>query len=237
LTILLRLLAAGGWLANMTNQAPGLMDANVSHDKSTRARWLFVWAAAFLVAGTAVGLSGLRGPNPIALGIAAVLYTAVVMMLAGWAVGLVPFVALRDEPAAPERRSRRKPADPADPAAGIPVRVTGIVESLEGRRRLYRHRPATLTGSRLEVHPVEGPDVPRLNRVVPDLGLETIGDARRGTAWTFAGPLPAIRLNWHHGPVLLAFEDGEVRDRVFASILDETWPEETPLPEPPGVVD
>jgi hypothetical protein len=185
-TLLLRLISAGGWLAAMLNQASGF-SANLEHDQSAKPRMVVVWIAGFLVAGTGFALDTARRGSTVEALLALACFGLALLTSAGWALGTVPFTPRRDEPP-PEGPGLLAPPE------GLRVRVTGTVEDVEGKLRAYRHRPATLTGSRLVVHGPDGPEAPSRVLVAPDLGRGIIENLERGTAWLVTGAKPAIRI-------------------------------------------
>lgn len=225
--LLRRLLSAGGWLAHVVNQQGGL--GGRSRDEAVRPIAVFffsavglvmVWASCF----TAVGYqSGGKVTPPSSqpglwFGLAGLSLAVVVLMNAGWYVGLVPFVAL----AAGSDSS--VPSSPS--GSDIDVGVTGVVENDLGDRRRYRDRPARLTGSRLDVHPwytkgrwvaFYGGRAP----VRPDLGAYKVSDLERGTAVLVIARRPAVRFIWKHGPVILTFTSTAERDLAFVYLAAE----------------
>ena len=218
--LLRRLLSAGGWLAHVANQQSF---GGRSRDEAVRpvaplfqsaVGLVMVWACC----GVALGYqSGGKVTPPSAepglwLGLAGLVLAVVVVMDAGWYVGLVPFVAI----AAGSDSSF--PSSPVE--IDIEVGVTGVVENDLGDRRRYRDRPARLTGSRLDVHPwytkgrwvaFYGGRAP----VRPDLGAYKGADLKQGTAVLVMSRRPAVRFIWKHGPVLLTFRSIAERDVAF----------------------
>jgi len=227
--LLRRLLSAGGWIANMANQS--LASRNFGHDESIGPVLLFFYSAlgigmawAFIASVT---YASSRTVTPGSLqqwqwfGLAALLVAVVVLMNAGWYVGLVPFAATNT-------------ADPGTPASSgqsemdLAVRVTGVVENDNLDQRRYRNRPARLTGTTLSVMPsplevLAGWGKPvRKAPVRPDLGAWKGLGIERGTAYLVTGTLPALRFAWKYGPLILAFESAADRDLAFG-YLGAEW--------------
>jgi hypothetical protein len=222
--LLLRLVSAGGWLANMLNQASGFRGPNTGHDESVKPRMLWAWIACFLIAAIALGADMTRVPNAASAVGAVVALVAAVLAWAGWNTGLVPF----REDAAPATTSGTTTTPGAATAPlviePIAVHVTGVVEDENRKPRRYRHRDARLEGGRLDVDGLGGGGRQVIVPVRPDFGLEAIMNPVRGTAWLVSGGRPAIRLERHAGRVLLAFDDGATRDAVFARMDGGDWP-------------
>lgn len=223
--LLRRLLSAGGWIANMANQS--LSSRNFGHDESVRPFLLFFYdalvllmACAFIVGKEAVGTSDPL-PRWAWVPIGCLIVGLVIVMNAGWYVGLVPFAATNA-------------ADPEVPAGSGPseidiaVRVTGVVENDNLDQRRYRNRPARLTGTTLSVMPaplefLAGWGRPiRKAPVRPDLASQTGLGIERGTAYLVTGTRPALRFAWKYGPLILAFESAADRDLAFG-YLGAEW--------------
>ena len=220
--ILLRLVSAGGWLANMLNQASGTRGPNVGHDESVQPRMLWVWVGALLLLAVIFGVDLRSHPNPAAAAIAILSTFLAVLVHAGWRAGLVPFAP--DDSRAWQVPKPATGTGIAAPNEPVPVRVTGVVEDEERRLRRYRHRPARLVGGRLKVAGPGSAAIGEQTRVRPDFGLEAIANPVGGTAWLVSGGRPALRLERHAGPVVLAFDDAVVRDRILECIEDGAWP-------------
>jgi len=214
----------------MTNQSSGFRAPNVGHDESVRPRMVGVWIVCLVVVAIGLAIDLRRRLEPVELVVAFVALGAAVLMAAGWAAALVPFVA-HDEGPAPVAAAMPTGRDAAGADQPVPVRITGVVEDEAGRLRRYRHRAAILEGGRLLVEGLGGQGQGELARVRPDFGLEAISDPVLGTAWLASGGRPAIRLARHHGAVILAFDDVETRDLVFARVDGGNWPAR-PVEEP-----
>jgi hypothetical protein len=211
-----RLLSAGGWLANLANQRNSRY-GNASNDEAVRPLSMFFYSAlgigmalAFIASVT---YASSRTVTPGSsqqwqwFGLAGLLLAVVVLMNAGWYVGLVPFVAL----------TAGQDALAASPPAGIDidVGVTGVVENDLGDRRRYRDRSARLTGSTLDVHPWNaGRGFKGEAPVRPDLGIHK--------AVLFRVRRPAVRFIWKYGPVILTFRSTAERDLAFG-YLGAAW--------------
>jgi hypothetical protein len=218
--LLLRLVSAGGWLANMLNQASGFRGPNIGHDESVKPRMLWAWITCFVIVAVAMGADMTRVPNAISAVGAVVALAAAVLTWAGWNAGLVPF-----------REDRATATDPAPAAAPAPVpaepiavQVTGVVEDENRKPRLFRHRRARLEGGRLDVEGLGGGGHQVIVPVRPDFGLEAIMNPIPGTAWLVNGGRPALRLERHAGRVLLTFDDAATRDAVLARMDGGDWP-------------
>jgi hypothetical protein len=146
----------------------------------------------------------------------------VVLVNAGWHVGLVPFAATNA-------------ADPEVPAGSGPndidldVCVTGVVENDNLDQRRYRNRPARLSGTTLSVKPTmfefsmwSGKRIGQA-AVRPDLATWTGLGIERGTAYLVTVTRPALRFTWKYGPLILAFESTTDRDLAFG-YLGAAWP-------------
>jgi hypothetical protein len=219
-----RLLSAGGWIANMANQPTSYR--NLGFDEQIRPFFLFLYdalglliASAFIVS-TGVGTSdGL--PRWVWVPNGCLIVGLVILVNAGWYVGLVPFVA--KDAADPEVPSSSGPSE-----FDLATRVTGVVENDNGDQRRYRNRPARLTGTTLSVMPwllepsVKSPR--RVGRVPvrPDLATRTGLGIERGTAYLVTGTRPALRFAWKYGPLILVFESATDRDLAFG-FLGARW--------------
>jgi hypothetical protein len=223
--LLLRLVSAGGWLANMLNQASGFRGPNIGHDESVKPRMLWAWIGCLAIVGIALVADMTRVPNAASAVGAVVTLAAAVLMWAGWNAGLVPF---REDRAAAAEGGPAPGAMVATPSAAaaepIAVHVTGVVEDEDRKPRLFRHRPARLEGGRLDVEGLDGGGRQEIVPVRPDFGLEAIMNPVPGTAWLVSGGRPAIRLERHAGRVLLAFNDAATRDAVLARTDGGDWP-------------
>jgi hypothetical protein len=209
----------------MANQT--LVSRNLGHDESVRPVFLFCYdalgllvACALIVGKEAVGTSD-GTPRWALVAQGCLIVGLVILMNAGWYVGLVPFAATNTaEPGAP--------ATAAPSEIGLAVRVTGVVENDNLDQRRYRHRPARLTGTTLSVKPTmfefsvwSGRRVGKAP-VRPDLATWKGSGIERGTAYLVMGTRPALRFTWKHGPLILAFESATDRDLAFA-FLSARW--------------
>jgi hypothetical protein len=216
MNLLRRLLSAGGWLANIANQTSRY--SNFGHDDAVRPVMIFpaMGFLLFFAAWFAVLSLGQPGSEPgSAVGSAALCVLAVLMGL-GWRVGLVPFAPLPNVLPVPAGESSW-----ADSQLDVEVRTTGVV-GYEQKRR-FRNRPANLTRTTLTVYPWIGGLESKLPVASSDLGPRTISMIECGTAFLVTGTRPAIRLVWKHGPVILAFDDFDARDQVFARMVGRRW--------------
>ena len=220
-----RLLSAGGWLANMANQRNSRC-GNASNDEAVRPLSMFFYSALGIliacafIASVTYASRGTVTPGSSQqwqwFGLAGLLLAVVVLMNAGWYVGLVPFVPLTAGPDAL--------AAPTPTGIDIDVGVTGVVENVLGDKRRYRNRPARLTGSTLDVHPWnrrrgfkgEAP-------VRPELGLYKGTDLERGTAVLVTARRPAVRFIWRYGPIILTFRSTAERDLAFGYLGAQWW--------------
>lgn len=214
-----RLLSAGGWLAHVANKE--FSNRNLSSDQQVRPFMLFFWdalalliATSFFEVSTGVGISG-GLPRWAWAPLGSLIVGLVILVNAGWYVGLVPFAATNA-------------ADPATPAASEPseidlsVRVTGVVENDLGDQRRYRNRPARLDGTMLSVKPPSRlipwlPESMFVGKapVRPDLAARKGLGIERGTAYLVTATRPALRFAWKYGPLVLAFESTAERDLAF----------------------
>jgi hypothetical protein len=222
LTFLLRLVSAGGWLANMANQASGLRAPNIGHDESVRPRMIWAWIVCLVIVGIGLGYDLLRVPSPVTASIALAAPAIAALMLAGWRAGLVPFVA--DPRPMVTTAAASAPTETSATDATVAVRITGVVEDEHRLLRRYRYRRATLEGGRVEVQGLGGGGRHEIVPVRPDFGLESISNTTRGTAWLLTGGRPAMRLERHVGPVVLTFDQVATRDAIFDRIDRGDWP-------------
>ena len=218
-----RLLSAGGWIANMANQS--LVSRNFGHDESIQPFLLFFYdalgllmACVFIVGKGGVGTSGGVARwawDPLGF----LIVGLVILVNAGWYVGLVPF-------AATNAADLEVPARPGPSDIDIAVRVTGVLENDNLDQRRYRNRPARLTGTTLSVmpSPLQFSARTRVGKmpVQPDLATWTGLGIERGTAYLVTGTRPALRFAWKYGPLILAFESATDRDLAFG-FLSARW--------------
>src|ERR1035437_807550 len=220
-----RLLSAGGWIANMANQT--LVSKNLGHDVSIRPFQLlfydalgFLMACAFIVGKEAVGTSD-GSPSWAWVAKGCLIVGLVILVNAGWYVGLVPFVA--NDVADPGAPSTSGPSE-----MDLAVRAKGVVEGDNLAQRRSRNRPARLNGTTLSVMPwflealVTSPGRAGKAPVCPDLATWTGLGIERGTAYLVMGTRPALRFAWKYGPLILAFESATDRDLAFA-FLSARW--------------
>jgi hypothetical protein len=209
----------------MANQT--LASRNFGHDESVRPGLLFfydalglgiAWSA--LVVSTGVGVSN-GVPRWVWVPIAFLIVGLVVLMNAGWYVGLVPF-------AVTNTADLEAPASSGPSEMDLAVRVTGVIENDNLDQRRYRNRPARLTGTTLSVRPTmfefsvwSGRRVGKAP-VRPDLATWTGLGIERGTAYLVTGTRPALRFAWKYGPLILAFESATDRDLAFG-FLSARW--------------
>jgi hypothetical protein len=230
----LRLIAAGGWLANMLNQGPGR-----DHDSSIEPRAILLFMACpvvFLTMLAFVLVTAITDTMPnhqnrvLVVAVSAASVSALSAFVAavwfGWRCGLVPF--LSSEPALTTL------PQPGLVPLTIRTRITGILADVEGPfggRRRYRDRPAWLilgpTAAILMVRrwqvslrSAKGQaesNAPPAS--VARLRPEDVSGVIGGTAYFATREKPAIRILSDPYPVVLTFRDVDTRDGALAGLM------------------
>lgn len=153
-------------------------------------------------------------------------FTFAILMAVGWAAGLVPYVALRDETPTAEGGYDRLPT--------MRVWVTGKIGREPWLKR-YRNRAGTLRQSGPQTLSVgvrhwaiwlaehgfaRESAKPGLRRPAACVLLEpgSIQAMSRGTAYLSTRTRPAIKLSMAPGALILAFEDEAARDGVAGAL-------------------
>lgn len=230
----LKVISAGGWLANALNQLPD----GFRGDRRVRP-YLAIYFVAFFVFVAVMlfplGPSGVSHTNPsrsleaLAISISSAL--TALLVTAGLLAGYLPFAPM---PTQPERstylgRSQLPPET-------LEVFVTGVLEA-GGKQYRYRSRPARLTGIpggviRLEVRPwfwwwgqlglARDRDSQILNRfdISTTINPTEVSSAVPGTAYLVFSRKPAVKFGWTRGPLIVASNRGEERDILLGYLYE-----------------
>jgi hypothetical protein len=233
--VLLKAVSGGGWLANALNQLPDGFRGD-THVRPFLAIWFIAFFGLVSVMFFPLSPTGMRRGGVlldlVALSISFTFGFAAVVTSVGLLAGYVPFV-----PSAAEGPHSTNSA-PTHAPEKWPMFLTGVVEE-RGQRRRYRSRSGTLTRTasglcRLEVRTwswwwgqrglARHGGSPLMQRYVASSVLQAadIANVGRGFAYLLFSEKPAIRLNWKHGPLIIAFGDSRQRDEVFAWLKDQS---------------
>jgi hypothetical protein len=236
MSVLLRLVAVGGWLAYILNQ-----DSDYQPDVTRRKGpglllvAMFVGVILTAMAGSQLIVASMGGepasaPGGVLAWILADVVTGgfTVLLVVGWLVHFVPFVASDQSPADGEyleldqetRVHVTGTIDANRPAVILRRRSAVVRRDSQGRLALLIDRWHVKRGS-------SGP-AQTLARVFLTASPETVANARRGDVYLVGGPRSAIRFNWRLGPVVLDFDSTTARDCVWAELSGSTAPRATP---------
>lgn len=221
----LRVLSAGGWVANTSNQLSMSMGFG-NQDTSIRPSVIFLMLA---IPGIFVVFDGVNMVRALANGalvtaaaaasVAALFGFIDLWIVLGWRAGFVPFRAdptLTIAPAAPPK------------SGSVPARLTGVVLNERSEKRRYRVRPATLEftrGSiRLDVATLQARFARARSRnmfpaAMVRLDREDVVSIEPGTTYLVTGARPAIRLRTPQGNVLLTFDSASIRGFALGALL------------------
>jgi hypothetical protein len=223
MSALLRIAAAGGWLAYVINQnSPYQPDASRIRYPGIVSVGVFVGGLLSAMAGSQLILFLIGGPVApadipgwIASEIVAGGFT--LLLIVGWLIHFLPFEG-QAQPELPDSGG-------LGPGDEIRVHVTGTLRVARPPVVLRRRRAVLLRDARgLLLLPDRwhaNPKLPTPDRIlmIARLTHETVSAVRVGQAYLVGGPRPGIRFRSEFGPVILDFDDEATRDRTCSELL------------------
>jgi hypothetical protein len=225
----MRIVSAGGWLANALNQLPDGFRGD-SHVRPLLVSWFIAsFGLAAVVFFPLTPIAPRRHDllvDSLALMISVGFGSAALLTAAGLLAGYVPFVPIADD------GHDISEAAGIHPPEKLELFVTGVLDE-RGKRRRYRSRPATLSyfgadAIRVQIRTwlwwwgrhglARHGGSPLMYRYVlsAEFGIGDLVPATPGTAYLVGSEKPAIHCGSKHGPLILAFSNARERDDVLA---------------------